>query len=415
MTAGVAADETHHQTADMTAETTADQAADKGTSEPAPPAAPQASTGQSDASDKPLLVAATHGVDESTPRVAIVLRDAGSDAALAERFVQKLRQMFTRYKTVMLLPPDAADSDETTYRLALSFAPGERTGRRLLVEAIDVASGEVFSSRSFDVADEPDALQRLAVRTAAFASPTGGDLARHLMRTAIRKPVEQLTAAECYAHTYDCTSCAGSLDHVSERAVACIDRLLSANPKNVTALALKGAVHAHQYRWGSGVSEPERSELQARSYRARLAIEAATRAEEFSDGTEPAVYWGLVQADQSGCEIDKRRVATQRGLALNPHDPAMLAVFGNWLANAGHGEEGVAMIEQSLAIEPDDYRSWWLMAPGQLAFARGDFQAAYDAFVVSVVRRPSCWDRTDRRACVHTYTWTHDERNESQS
>ncbi len=51
----------------------------------------------------------------------------------------------------------------------------------------------------------------------------------------------------------------------------------------------------------------------------RLQVEAI----EIAAGTEPAVYWALVQAYQSGCEIDKMRMAAQRGLALNPQDPGL--------------------------------------------------------------------------------------------
>lgn len=315
----------------------------------------------------------------SVPTLSIVVREATQLAApsFLAPYLAELRSALSRYKAVALVDSAQADTD---YQLAINIGPGEQTGQRLLVEAIDVAANQVFSSRSFDVPDHDGAARQLAIRTAAFASPAGGDLSRHLMATALHKPVDKLSPAECYAHAYDCTSCAGELTHITERTSACLKQLLDENPNNYAAWALKGALHAHQYRWGSALPEPERTDLYARGYLSRMAVEAATRAEELSDGSDPVVYWGLVQAYQSTCEIDKMRAAAKRGLALNPHDPGTLAVFGNWLAFAGDWDDGTAMIERALEIEPTFYRRWWLMGPAKRHYFLGEFELANTAF-----------------------------------
>ena len=170
------------------------------------------------------------------------------------------------------------------------------------------------------------------------------------------KPVEKLTRAECYAYGYDYTSCSGELEHIAIHAQACLDAILEKDPKDATAWALKSAVHANQWRFGHGLPEPERSDLLLRRERTDMA--AANRAEALSNGANSAVYWGMAQAYFVKCEMDKMRAAIQRGLRLNPDDPSLLAVFGSWLTFAGEVDEGAAMVERAIAIEPRHYPSW---------------------------------------------------------
>ncbi len=293
--------------------------------------------------------------------------------AVRNGFVAELRAALQRYKTIRLADEPTPDID---YRLLVSVKPAGESGFRLIVEAVDTASSAVFMSRGFDVpvgASADIGLLRTPARQAAsFASPAGGALSRHLMASALYKPVEQLSQAECYAHAYDCTSCAGEVETLSDRTKACLQRLLEQDPDDPAAWALKASLHAHQYRWGAALDEPERTDAQARIYLRTQAIDAATRAEVLSDGRLPVVYWGMAQAYHASCDIDRMRTAIDRGLALNPDDPAMLAVFGSLIAFSGAWDEGVAMVSRAIDLDPDHTRPWWYFAHAKRDIAKGD-------------------------------------------
>lgn len=68
----------------------------------------------------------------------------------------------------------------------------------------------------------------------------------------------------------------------------------------------------------------------------------------------------MAQVHQASCNIPAMRLAIERGLAINPDDPSLLGVFGNWLAYAGHWDEGVALVDRALRLQPDSHPSWWL-------------------------------------------------------
>ncbi len=304
------------------------------------------------------------------------LRKAGTapDHKLLEAVFAELRVALSRYPTVRL--QDVADSD---YRLVLSLV--ENTSpHRLAVEAYAAGDDRVFFAETYEVPEGKGGAHNAAVRIAAFASPGGGALSRHLMAKARHKPVEKLSRAECYAHGYGCTTCSGELETISNRALMCLDAILEKDPNDATAWALKSTVHANQWRFGHSLAEPERSDLLLRANRTDMAVAAANRAEALSDGTNSAVYWGMSQAYFVKCDVDKLRTSVQRGLRLNPDDPSLLAVFGNWLIYAGQLDEGQALIERALVIEPRYYLPWWLFGLGAQHFYRGEFAHSHAAF-----------------------------------
>ncbi len=75
------------------------------------------------------------------------------------------------------------------------------------------------------------------------------------------------------------------------------------------------------------------------------------------------------------------RVAVQRGLRINPDDPSLLAVFGNWLVYAGRLDEGKVLIDRALAIEPRHHPSWWLFGLAKRHFYLGEYEQAHAMFL----------------------------------
>ncbi len=181
----------------------------------------------------------------------------------------------------------------------------------------------------------------MAVRAAAaVASPGVGAVGKYLLHASRLKPSGELTPAECYAYGYGCTKCSGEEDNIDHRAKACLARLLKQNPNDARAWALQATIYTHQYWFGSTLSEPERSSLALRKHLPAKAIEAANKAEALSDGKDSSVYWGMAQAYMASCQPEKLFEAVNRGLAINPDDPNLLASFGNWLAYSSYWDEG---------------------------------------------------------------------------
>jgi DNA-binding winged helix-turn-helix (wHTH) protein/pimeloyl-ACP methyl ester carboxylesterase len=297
-------------------------------------------------------------------------------APLLQSTLTELRVALARYPTVRLL-----DRPDTDYELVLSIDSGGDTGQRLAVETIVASTREVFFADTMDVPQATDAAHQLAIRVAAFASPGGGALSRHLMNVSTKKPADQLTAAECYSHGYECTTCSGEISTLDTRTQICLAKLMQADPDSATTWALKSTLHANEFLFGSGLREPERSVLSARMHRADLAVSAANRAEALSRGDNTAVYWGMGRAYFATCEGEKLRVAVERGLRINPHDPSLLGTFGNWLAYTGYWEEGAELVERALEIEPRHYKPWWLWAIAKGHYNRGEYSKAHEVFL----------------------------------
>jgi pimeloyl-ACP methyl ester carboxylesterase/DNA-binding winged helix-turn-helix (wHTH) protein len=323
------------------------------------------------------LPSPTELVHASTLQLQLRRAEGAHDHKLLDAVFAELRVALSRYPTVRL-----QESPESDYRLVVSQVSNVAPPR-LTVEAYAANEDRVIFAETYDMPEGKDGAHIMAVRIAAFASPGGGGLSRHLMAQARHKPVEKLSRAECYAHGYGCTTCSGEVETISTRALLCLDAILQKDPNDATAWALKSTVHANQWRFGHSLAEPERSDLLLRASRTDMAVTAANRAEALTDGANSAVYWGMSQAYFVKCDIDRMRASVQRGLRINADDPSLLAVFGNWLIYAGQLEEGQALLERALTIEPRHYLSWWLFGTGARHFYRGEYLQSHAAFTRS--------------------------------
>ena len=336
-------------------------------------ASPAATSGGALAYRSDDAVASKTRASDAAPTLALRLGGAGADGAPAAALLHAVRAALARYRTVRL--SGAADAD-----LVLAIDVLDPEAERVAAELLAPADDALLFAETFELA-EPEAERLFGPRLAAMvASPASGRLARHLLARSRDVDPDALSAPECYAHGYDCTNCSGELDTVDRSAAACLARLVREDPTDARARALEATVHAHRYQWGTGLSEPAYSDFHERADLPPLAIAAANRAEQLSDGTDSAVYWGMAQAYQTTCEIDKLRTAVDRGLAINPDDPNLLGAFGNWLAYAGDWDRGAAMAERALEIEPTLYRPWWLFAIAKRHYVRGEYEEALEWF-----------------------------------
>ncbi|MEZ5537023.1 MAG: alpha/beta fold hydrolase [Thiolinea sp.] len=305
-----------------------------------------------------------------------------SDALKA--LLQELQVALGRYRSVKLVDDDSAE-----YRLLVDeHHLGDKSSAQMTLQLKYVPESATVFAESYELDAQDNAVQKVAIRAAAaVASPGVGAIGRHLLASSRLKPVEELTPAECYSYGYGCTKCSGEEDNVDWRAKACLANLLEKNPKDAKGWALQAGLYTHQYLFGSTLSEPERSNLKLRQHLPGKAIEAANKAEALSDGTDSSIYWGMAQAYYASCQVDKMQAAIERGLEINPDDPNLLAVFGNWLSYTGRWKEGGRLTRRALEIEPQKHKKWWWMGLAKAHYARGENELAYQTFLTSFNER----------------------------
>lgn len=311
------------------------------------------------------------------PAIALLIEenDARTRPALGA-VAQSTRMALARYRTVLL-----QDNGRADYLVRLTADRSTSDPDQLMVEVSRHRDQVLLDAMRVGGSGAAVSTQMLGAQVAGrIAAPAGGIIDRDLYRSAGSKPVDALTRAECYVYGYGCTNCSGELDSITPRAEACLADILERDKSDPRAWALQSTIYTHQYQWGTNLPEPQRTDLEARADLPRRALAAANLAEQLSDGRESAVYWGMAQAHQASCDIAGMRVAIERGLAINPDDPSLLGAFGNWLAYAGLWDEGVALVERALQIQPDSYPRWWLFAPAKRHYVRGEYEQALALF-----------------------------------
>lgn len=289
----------------------------------------------------------------------------------------ELRISLNRYQNVKL-----SKHTDVDYQIQLDTLGSDVNVSRLSVELVSRVSHEVIFAERYESELAQNSIHQLAIRiAAAVASPGVGAIDRHLLSQSRLKPVSQLSRSECYANGYGCAKCSGEEDNITRRAELCLANILNHDPNDSRAWALQATIYAHQYWWGNTLREPQKSNHDLRRELPQKAIDAANRAESLSDGNDSSVYWGMAEAYFASCQPDKLKTAISRGLALNPDDPNLLAAFGNWLSYSGHWDEGAALTQRALAIEPQHYRKWWWMGIAKTHYFKGEFGEAYRAFM----------------------------------
>lgn len=291
----------------------------------------------------------------------------------------ELKSALSRYKSLKL-----TESADTHFALMVNASADND---RLSIELQDNEQKIVFA-QTYPIDEAKNPSINLAKRVAAaIASPGVGALDRHLLKESRLTPVDQLTHAECFAHGFGCAKCSGEEDNITKRAEACLAHVLEESPENARAWGLQASIYAHQYWWGNTLPEPLRSNLKLRHKIPAKAIKAANKAESLSSGDDSAIYWGMAEAYYSACETDKMGAAIDRGLEISPDDPNLLAAFGNWLSYSGKWDEGSALTQRALDIEPRHYRRWWWMGLAKTHYFKEEFELAYEDFLKSFNER----------------------------
>ncbi len=306
---------------------------------------------------------------------------------VSDDFLGEIKIALSRYRTITLL--EKSDTDFiATVRMSRESTGGLEK-EKVVVELLDSRNDEVLFANGWIVSNQKGNLisEVAASMAASLVSPGGGVIGNRLLATSRDKPVEELTRAECYAHGYGCRTCSGEEESITPRAQACLKRLLIEDPADSKAWALKSIVLTRMNWFGLLQTQEQLADPQFQQSLLDGAREAANKAEALSDGMDSAVYWSMAQAYVNSCQPEKLKFAIDEGLRINPNDPSMLGSFGSWLAYSGMWDEGAAMVEKAVSLNPPKIKKWWLYAPAKRHFHYGDYQGMLDGIMRSYNER----------------------------
>lgn len=200
------------------------------------------------------------------------------------------------------------------------------------------------------------------------------------------KSSEDLTPYECIVQGVIGTPTDATVLEPIAKARDCLERLTSKEPRNAAAWAALVLVFNNQRSWGFASPGGKLASVETRLHLADMAVEAANRAVEIAP--HDAFVRGLVaRAAWMAGQPDLVRIETMRAIALNPNDPQNLGPLGNLMAYAGFWDEGVALAEKGIALTAPSTPRWWWWAIAKRAWAREEYELAFDGFRQSYVEQ----------------------------
>lgn len=203
---------------------------------------------------------------------------------------------------------------------------------------------------------------------------------------AISRLVQSRGKAPQHLSAYECVLTAKQWSRqLSEstlrRAYDCIRTTVELEPHYADAWALLAYLYAVDYAYEFGLEDAEGYDPQS------LALEAAARAVELDPNSAEAAR-ALTRAYLVNGDLSKFYDAAQRTLLLSPND-VTIGGLGNWIAYSGKWDEGKALVEKAVALNPTALPRSFLFVFAKDHFRKGEYEAALEEFHRSFV--PGTW------------------------
>ncbi len=246
---------------------------------------------------------------------------------------------------------------------------------RVTAQLIDASSGAPCWAESYEadltpanVFDVQDEIRGKVVN--AVASSYDGAIATSRLVQARGKPPQNLSAYECVLTAMQWYRSLS--ETTARRAYDCLKSTVQIDPNYADAWALLAYLYATDYAHEFGLEVADGSDLRL------LALESATRAVEL-DPSSATAGKALTRAYLANGDLAKFSQEAERTLLLSPND-VDIGIIGNWIGYTGKWDEGKALVQKAIALNPSTHPRWYWYVFAKHHFQNQECEAALDYF-----------------------------------
>lgn len=248
-----------------------------------------------------------------------------------------------------------------------------RNGVRISVRLLDVETSKILWNNTFDrgsvAADIFDAENEIAAKIAAEIAGPSGDIARHDLLEASRRPPETMGAYDAVLRAYDYLHNPDCDTH--KEVTALLEAAVQTDPEYSDAAMMLSRMYLDEDRFSYNVKTT------VEDARGR-AVACAKQAIKYAPNN--AVAWlHLSLAYFAKREFELFLQAGERSLSLSPNHPEILARFGGELWIIGQIDRGLKMTEKALSLTPFSPGSYYFTYVHDAFFNGRDEQALHYA------------------------------------
>jgi adenylate cyclase len=309
------------------------------------------------------------------------LPGVGADDFLAEGLTEELIVNLMRFGELRLysacgsfLEQPSADPVELSERLGVGYVVKGSVRRapdrvRLIVHLIEARTAKHLWTETYDRALTPANLfeiqERLAADLASQLAQPYGIIQQVTVDSFRRERPETLFAYDCVLRAFDYRRTQGREKHAASRE--CLEEAVRRDPGYADAWAVLADNYLDEFRYGYSPRPYDPEALAQALSTARHAVEL--------DRDSVLAQLALATMHFYRREFAEAEEIDRRLLSLNPTNPHVLGQVGWRTAYAGHWDEGVALVRQS--IERSIKAPWgYHMFIALDHCRRGDYHAA---------------------------------------
>lgn len=243
---------------------------------------------------------------------------------------------------------------------------------RLGAQLVDASTGEVIWSASYDRTPDPNDLLGIQSELAeSVATALGEPFGVVNAATGLRLGADDaptMASYTCVLRAYEYRR--GFEDALFAPALGCLVLAVVRDPDYADAWAMLGWLNLEAAR-------QEIAPLEERPAHLAAAYDAASRAVELDPRSQRGLQALAAIAFNNG-DFDEAERRQREALALNPHDPEVLAQLGWRLAARGNWDEGLPYLEQAIARSADP-PGWYYHLVAVHDYLEGDYAGALAA------------------------------------
>src|ERR1035438_8704747 len=237
---------------------------------------------------------------------------------------------------------------------------------RLAVQLVDTVTGAHLWAENYERAFSPESIfelqDDLVPRIVSTVADHHGVLPHSMSELVRNKEADQLTPHEAAIRTFGYIERMTPEEHVVIRKI--LERAVDESPESSDAWAMLSNVYFHEH---ADEFNPLPKPLDRALVAARRSVEAGA--------SSHLAYYALASTLFYQKDFLAFRQAAKRTLELNPMAGSTVAWMGLLIACSGDWDEGCALVESSMKLNPN-HPGWYWFPLSWNAYRKGDFRGA---------------------------------------